>query len=89
MRVQHDAQVAGKDATEVFFGLHRGSVIEKYQRLIIGVIQDESPKVILPQVATLSPVPYGEPTWLTQGYHNPYYNVCIDATPCTYIHLIG
>jgi hypothetical protein len=45
-----DATVAGKDSTEVFFGLHRASVLEKYQRLVIGVIESETPKIILPQV---------------------------------------
>jgi len=72
--VLYDVTVAGKDATEVFFGLHRASVLEKYQRLIIGTIENEKPQVIVPQVATLSPVPFGEPTWLQKGYHSPYYN---------------
>lgn len=33
-----EASVAGKDGTEVFFGLHRSSVLEKYQRLIVGTV---------------------------------------------------
>jgi len=72
--VLYDATVAGKDATEVFFGLHRSSVLEKYQRLIIGTIENEKPQIILPQTATLSPVPFAEPTWLSKGYHSPYYS---------------
>ncbi|KAL7009249.1 hypothetical protein EMMF5_001447 [Cystobasidiomycetes sp. EMM_F5] len=69
-----EASVAGKDGTEVFFGLHRSSVLEKYQRLIVGTIENESPKVILPQAGKLSPVPFAEATWLSKGYHSPYYN---------------
>ncbi|KAK9897971.1 acyl-CoA dehydrogenase NM domain-like protein [Cystobasidium minutum MCA 4210] len=72
--VLYDATVAGKDATAVFFGLHRAAVLEKYARLIIGQIENEQPQVIVPQRATLSPVPFGEPTWLAKGYYSPYYN---------------
>lgn len=36
--VLYDATVAGKDATAVFFGLHRAAVLEKYARLIIGQV---------------------------------------------------
>jgi len=72
--VLHDKTVAGCDSTEVFFGLHRSSVLDKYQRLIIGQIENEKPLIIVPQVATLSPVPYAEPAWLSKGYHSPYYN---------------
>ncbi|CAD6568700.1 MAG: hypothetical protein CYPHOPRED_002813 [Cyphobasidiales sp. Tagirdzhanova-0007] len=67
--VLYDVTVAGKDATEVFFGLHRASVLEKYTRYIIGTIEGEKPQIILPQPATLSPVPFAEPR-----YHNPYYS---------------
>lgn len=93
--VLYDATVAGKDATAVFFGLHRAAVLEKYARLIIGQvgiveclfdisqvltlfdlqIENEQPQVIVPQKATLSPVPFAEPTWLSKGYYTPYYNV--------------
>ena len=37
--VLYDATVAGKDATAVFFGLHRAAVLEKYARLIIGQVR--------------------------------------------------
>lgn len=37
-------------------------------------IENEKPQIIVPQVATLSPVPYAEPSWLSKGYHSPYYN---------------
>lgn len=38
-------------------------------------IENEQPQVIVPQKATLSPVPFAEPTWLSKGYYTPYYNV--------------
>lgn len=33
----------------------------------------EEPKVILPKDGALSPVPFAEPTWLSEGYYTPYY----------------
>lgn len=67
---------AGKDATQAFFGLHRHEVLLKpqYARLQIGKIQgqEECIKPLAP--GELSQVPYAEPTWLTKGYHSPYYS---------------
>ncbi|RXW21046.1 hypothetical protein EST38_g4814 [Candolleomyces aberdarensis] len=70
-----DAEVAGQDATEVFYGLHRHEVLEKpqYQRLQIGVIADEKSVIHGRIVGELSKVPYAEPTWLSTGYHSPFY----------------
>ncbi|KAF8986585.1 peroxisomal acyl-CoA-dehydrogenase [Cyathus striatus] len=71
-----DEEIAGQDATEVFYGLHRHEVIAKpqFSRLQIGVIEGEH-SVIHSQVAgELSKVPYGEPTWLSEGYHSAYYS---------------
>ncbi|EIN04041.1 acyl-CoA dehydrogenase, partial [Punctularia strigosozonata HHB-11173 SS5] len=67
--------IPGDDATEAFYGLHRHEVLEKpqYARLVIGTIKDEKSVVLGHQPGELSEVPYGEPTWLTKGYHNPYY----------------
>lgn len=31
------------------------------------------PSVLLPTAGALSPVPYAEPTWLSEGYQSPYY----------------
>lgn len=70
-----DPEVAGKDATDAFFSLHRIEVLEKpqYQRLCVGAIQGEE-SVIHGRIAgKLSKVPYAEPTWLQEGYHSPYY----------------
>ncbi|KAF9651790.1 acyl-CoA dehydrogenase NM domain-like protein [Thelephora ganbajun] len=68
--------VAGKDSTNVFFGLHRHEVLlrPQYARLQIGKIrgQEEVIKPLLP--GEVSTVPYAEPTWLNKGFHNPYYN---------------
>jgi len=66
---------AGQDATDAFFGLHRYEVLEKpqYQRLQIGVIGGEAPKLHGRTEGDLSLVPYAEPTWLSPGYHTPYY----------------
>jgi cytochrome b involved in lipid metabolism len=70
-----DEEVAGQDATKVFFGLHRHEVLVKpaYARLQIGTIKDETETILAPQPGDLSKVPYAEPTWLTPGYYSPYF----------------
>ncbi|KAJ7056450.1 acyl-CoA dehydrogenase [Mycena amicta] len=70
-----DEEVAGQDATEAFFGLHRHEVLlrPQYARLQIGVVAGESPQILPRAVGALSTVPYAEPTWLTPGYHSPYF----------------
>lgn len=74
--VFHDEEVAGQDATETFFGLHRREILAKpqYQRLIIGNIKGEESKLKPDPVGSPSRVPYAEPTWLATAYHSPYYN---------------
>ncbi|KAF8149866.1 peroxisomal acyl-CoA-dehydrogenase [Crassisporium funariophilum] len=70
-----DEEIAGQDATEAFYGLHKHEIIIKpqYIRLQIGVIEGEQ-SVIHGRVAgELSKVPYAEPSWLSDGYHSPYY----------------
>ncbi|KZT12675.1 acyl-CoA dehydrogenase NM domain-like protein [Laetiporus sulphureus 93-53] len=68
--------IAGKDATQAFFGLHRQEVLLKpqYARLQIGLIAGEEPVVKPLAVDEPSRVPYAEPSWLSAGYHSPYYN---------------
>lgn len=68
------AQVAGQDATEAFYNLHRHEVLTNYKALHIGGIEGEKPEVHDPQPGDLSEVPYGEPLWLTKQYSSPYYN---------------
>jgi hypothetical protein len=71
---------AGQDATEAFYSLHRAEVLEKpqYKRLQIGTIQGEASVIRAPIPGQLSLVPYGEPSWLVEGFHSPYYTeVCI------------
>ncbi len=67
---------AGKDATEAFFSLHRYEVLERpqYKRLQIGVIQGEESILHGRVIGEISKVPYAEPTWLSPGYHSPYYS---------------
>jgi hypothetical protein len=50
-------------------------VLEKaqYQRLQVATIQGEEGIFHGRIPGELSKVPYGEPTWLTEGYHSPYY----------------
>ena len=67
-------QVAGTDATEAFYNLHRQEVLQKYSNLCIGTIEGEKPKVLEHKAGDLSVVPYGEPTWLTPQFKSPYYN---------------
>ncbi|KAJ7170602.1 peroxisomal acyl-CoA-dehydrogenase [Mycena crocata] len=73
--VLSDEEVAGQDATEAFYSLHRSEVLEKpqYKRLQIGVIAGEESviKALLP--GQISQVPYAEPSWLVDGFHSPYY----------------
>lgn len=69
--------IAGQDATDTFFGLHRIEILGKpnYARLQIGVIEGESPKITSrrSRPGDMSTIPYGEPTWLSPGFHSPYY----------------
>lgn len=66
---------AGKDATQIFFGLHRHEVLlrPQYKRLQIGTVVGQKELIKPPTPGELSRVPYGEPTWLTKGYFSPYY----------------
>ncbi|KAF8623663.1 hypothetical protein AX17_007361 [Amanita inopinata Kibby_2008] len=71
-----DPEIAGQDATEAFFSLHRYEVLERpqYKRLQVGTIAGEKSLLHGRIIGELSKVPYAEPTWLTAGYHSPYYN---------------
>ena len=72
-------RIAGQDATEAFYGLHKQEVLERpqYKRLVIGTIQDEESLIVPPGPGEASLIPYAEPTWLTPGYHSPYFKeVC-------------
>lgn len=66
-------QVAGQDATEAFYNLHRHEVLQKYSNLCIGTVEGEKPEVIDQQAGDLSQVPYAEPLWLTPVFKSPYY----------------
>ncbi|KAI0723571.1 acyl-CoA dehydrogenase NM domain-like protein [Earliella scabrosa] len=67
--------VAGKDATEAFFGLHRHEVLlrPQYARLQIGTVAGQKEFVKAKAAGEYSGVPYAEPAWLSPGYHSPYY----------------
>ncbi|KAL4075603.1 acyl-CoA dehydrogenase/oxidase [Scleroderma citrinum] len=69
------ASVAGKDATNAFFALHRHEVLlrPQYARLQIGTIRGQEEHIKPPEPGALSAVPYAEPTWLTSGFHSAYY----------------
>lgn len=66
-------QIAGTDATEAFYNLHRQEVLQKYSSLRIGTVENEKPEVIEQQPGDLSPVPYAEPLWLRPEFTSPYY----------------
>jgi len=69
-----DTDVAGQDATDSFFSLHRHEVLLKYNtRLQIGTIEGEEEDIKAPKPGQLSRMPYGEAPWLTRGFHSPYY----------------
>ncbi|ORY87660.1 acyl-CoA dehydrogenase [Protomyces lactucae-debilis] len=69
-----NAEIAGQDATDQFYNLHRHSVIQKYESLKIGSIQGEKPKIRNMVPGDLSHVPYGEPSWLLKEFDSPYFN---------------
>ncbi|KAJ6619680.1 acyl-CoA dehydrogenase [Mycena sp. CBHHK59/15] len=68
-----DPEIAGQDATESFYALHRSEVLDRYPRLQIGVLEDGEQEIEHRALGSLSSVPYAEPTWLSQGYKSPYY----------------
>eukprot|EP00755_Sulcionema_specki_P005679 Sspe_Gene.33432::Locus_16323_Transcript_1_1_Confidence_1.000_Length_1750::g.33432::m.33432 len=59
---------AGKDATEVFYELHRKDVLNKYKRLVVGKVAEPSEAREL-----VSSIPYAE-MGVDQGFHSLYYN---------------
>ena len=67
--------VAGQDATEAFYGLHRHEILKRpqYARLQIGTIDGEKSVIYGREVGRNSDVPYAEPTWLTEGFYSPYF----------------
>ncbi|KAK5165911.1 uncharacterized protein LTR77_008835 [Saxophila tyrrhenica] len=67
-------QVAGQDATEAFYNLHRHEVLQQYASLCIGTIEGEKPEVIDPQIGDLSKVPYAEPMWLSPEFKSSFYS---------------
>ncbi|TFK45377.1 acyl-CoA dehydrogenase NM domain-like protein [Heliocybe sulcata] len=75
LSVLTDPEIAGQDATDAFYGLHRHEVLERpqYARLQVGTIKDEQPAIVARVKGELSKVPYAEPTWLSEGYYSPYY----------------
>ncbi|KAJ7284912.1 acyl-CoA dehydrogenase/oxidase [Mycena rebaudengoi] len=75
LNVLLDEEVAGQDATDAFFGLHRHEVLLKpqYKRLQIGTIVGGEPQIFPRENGALSQVPYAEPTWLTPGFKSPYF----------------
>jgi hypothetical protein len=69
------SNVAGKDSTAAFYGLHRQEVLlrPQYARLQIGKIQGEEETIYIPKPGAISRVPYAEATWLSEGFQSPYY----------------
>ncbi|KAF8557449.1 peroxisomal acyl-CoA-dehydrogenase [Imleria badia] len=67
--------IPGQDATESFYSLHRHEVLKRpaYKRLHIGTIQGEESVITSGEVGQPSQVPFAEPTWLSDGFHSPYY----------------
>lgn len=67
--------LAGRDATDAFYGLHRHEIIlrPQYARLQIGVIEGQGSVMYSRVPGELSKVPYAEPTWLVDGYYSPYF----------------
>lgn len=74
--------LAGKDATEAFFSLHRYEVLQRpqYKRLQIGTIAGQVEQIHPRLPGELSTIPYAEATWLTPGYYSPYYTEVCNLT---------
>lgn len=70
-----EEDIAGQDATEAFYGLHRHEILlrPQYARLQIGCIEGARSVMYSRELGKLSDVPYAEPTWLSAGYYSPYY----------------
>ncbi|KAH7105278.1 acyl-CoA dehydrogenase NM domain-like protein [Auriculariales sp. MPI-PUGE-AT-0066] len=69
--------IAGKDATEAFFALHRKDVLDKpmYKRLVVGAIENQQPRILTQRAPdAISNVPYAEPMAFSPGYHSPFYS---------------
>ncbi|KAI8877986.1 acyl-CoA dehydrogenase NM domain-like protein [Backusella circina FSU 941] len=65
-------ELAGKDATDAFYGLHRQEVLVKYDKYKIGTIEGEKPQIDIYQSGDLSKVPYAESSaWM--GFKSPYF----------------
>ncbi|ORY49046.1 acyl-CoA dehydrogenase NM domain-like protein [Rhizoclosmatium globosum] len=65
-------EVAGKDATEEFYSLHRHAILQKFSKFAIGSVTGEKPK-IQQDLGSMSKVPYAESSfWM--GSKTPYYN---------------
>ncbi|KAK8197003.1 acyl-CoA dehydrogenase [Phyllosticta capitalensis] len=67
------AQIAGTDATEAFYNLHRHEVLSQFGELCVGTVEGETPEVVDVEVGGVSTVPYAEPMWLRPAFHSPYY----------------
>ncbi|KAJ3135200.1 hypothetical protein HK100_002971 [Physocladia obscura] len=66
-------EIAGKDATEEFYSLHRHSILQKFRKFAIGNISGEAPKIAQQENGAVSKVPYAESSfWM--GSKTPYYN---------------
>eukprot|EP00232_Nephroselmis_pyriformis_P022197 CAMPEP_0182864474 /NCGR_PEP_ID=MMETSP0034_2-20130328/7186_1 /TAXON_ID=156128 /ORGANISM="Nephroselmis pyriformis, Strain CCMP717" /LENGTH=515 /DNA_ID=CAMNT_0024996729 /DNA_START=72 /DNA_END=1619 /DNA_ORIENTATION=+ len=66
--------LAGKDATQEFFALHRTEILTKYARLVVGTISDaRTPEAWVAAPGAISPVPYAESSFW-QEWHSPYFN---------------
>ncbi|KAH7912807.1 acyl-CoA dehydrogenase/oxidase [Hygrophoropsis aurantiaca] len=70
-----EEDIAGQDATDAFYGLHRHDILKRpqYARLQVGTIDGEKSVIYSREVGLLSDVPYAEPTWLSAGYYSPYF----------------
>lgn len=69
-------ELAGKDATDDFYGLHRQDVLVKYDRYRIGTIANEQPQIEFYKSGEMSKVPYAESSaWM--GFKSPYFKLVL------------
>jgi len=66
--VQTLVQNGGKDATSLFYSLHRSEILKKYNKYCIGSVANVPP----PTTKLISDIPFSELMhW--QGFHSPYF----------------
>ncbi|KAJ1634464.1 acyl-CoA dehydrogenase/oxidase [Pavlovales sp. CCMP2436] len=67
-------ELAGHDATRMFYSLHRKEVLEKFgEQLLVGTLAGSEPQADPDSNPLLSRVPFAENLWQREAHSSPYY----------------